>query len=183
MVALVHIVFNTLSIFFADRLGRCVLLYVSGAIMGFSLVSYGLYDYLVTKADPVRINLLPMALISLVINRIGFAIGWGPIPMVIMSEICPVRVRGLSIGIASFMSWLSSFIVTNQFRHLEASITVHWVFWFFAGASFFGMVFVAIFLPETNNRSLEQIERHFCRNSVDEVKPLRPDLSTKTTKS
>ena len=165
IVALVQVLATVISVFLADRLGRRVLLYISGLVMCASCTSYGLYDYLITKPDPVRLDLTPLALASIVVYRIGFAVGWGPVPWLIMSEIFPVRVRGMSSGIATFSTWLFAFLVTNQFLNLESAISVHGTFWLFAGIALSGVLFVAIFLPETRKRSLEQIERHFSGES------------------
>ncbi len=58
-----------------------------------------------------------LALGSLVGYIIAFALGWGPIPMLVMSEITPVRARGAASGITVIVAWLSAFIVTKVNLH------------------------------------------------------------------
>ena len=54
-----------------------------------------------------------LALGSLVGYIMAFSIGWGPIPMLVMSEITPVRARGTASGITVVVAWSSAFIVTK----------------------------------------------------------------------
>ena len=51
----------------------------------------------------------------------AFSLGWGPIPMLVMSEITPVKARGTASAITVVVAWLSSFIVTKVFFSVSAS--------------------------------------------------------------
>ena len=159
IVAAVQVAATALSVLLIDRLGRRLLLLASGAVVTLSCVAYGVYDYLYSQTPPVAIT--PLALGSVITYVAGFSIGWGPIPWIIMSEVFPVRARGLASGLANLCNWSCGFLVTNQFENLESLMTVYGVFWMFAGFNFAGIVFVAVFLPETKGRSLEDIERVF----------------------
>ena len=161
--AAVQVAATALSVLLIDRLGRRLLLLASGFIMTLSCVAYGVYDYLYTL--PHSITITPLALGSIIAYMVGFSVGWGPIPWLVMSEIFPVRARGLASGISTLVNWSFAFLVTNQFDNLQKAITVHGTFWLFAGINFVGMIFVFIFVPETKGRSLEEIEEHFAGSS------------------
>lgn len=45
----------------------------------------------------------------------GYALGWGPITWLLMSEILPLKVRGLMSGLCVIVSWLTGFILTEYF--------------------------------------------------------------------
>ncbi|WP_208867406.1 MFS transporter [Streptomyces himastatinicus] len=77
-----------------------------------------------------------------------------------MSEIFPLRVRGLATGLAVFAQWLSNAAVTLTFPSLIDALGGV-TFFLFAAVNVVTVVFLVRCLPETRNRSLEQIEEHF----------------------
>uniref|UniRef100_S4RLJ0 Major facilitator superfamily (MFS) profile domain-containing protein n=1 Tax=Petromyzon marinus TaxID=7757 RepID=S4RLJ0_PETMA len=90
-----------------------------------------------------------------------FSLGWGPIPWIVMSEVFPVRWRGVASGVCVAVNWISAFVVTKP-----TSAAVEWLgfpgaFWFFASVCAAGFVLTIVALPETKGRSLEQIQAHF----------------------
>ena len=46
-----------------------------------------------------------LAVISIALYVIGFALGWGPIPWTMMSELLPLRARTLAASFATFLNW------------------------------------------------------------------------------
>ncbi|VFV41564.1 solute carrier family [Lynx pardinus] len=52
----------------------------------------------------------------------GFAVGWGPIPWLLMSEIFPLHVKGLATGVCVLTNWFMAFLVTKEF----SSVMVSW---------------------------------------------------------
>ncbi|WP_198401507.1 sugar porter family MFS transporter [Acidipropionibacterium acidipropionici] len=75
-----------------------------------------------------------------------------------MSEIFPLRVRGVGMGVAIMFQWLSNASVTQMFpvmiSHLGGT-----TFLIFAVLNIGVLAFQLKFLPETRNRSLEQLEK------------------------
>lgn len=51
----------------------------------------------------------------------GFAVGWGPIPWLLMSEIFPLHVKGIATGVCVLTNWLMAFLVTKEFSSLMVS--------------------------------------------------------------
>lgn len=45
----------------------------------------------------------------------GYAMGWGPITWLLMSEILPLRARGVASGLCVLISWLTAFALTKSF--------------------------------------------------------------------
>lgn len=85
-------VVNFIAVFIAtvliDRLGRKVLLYISDAAMIITLATLGAFFYLKSSGQDVsNIGWLPLA--SFVIFVVGFSLGFGPIPWLMMGEILP----------------------------------------------------------------------------------------------
>lgn len=51
----------------------------------------------------------------------GFAVGWGPIPWLLMSEIFPLHAKGVATGVCVLTNWLMAFLVTIEFSSLMVS--------------------------------------------------------------
>ena len=90
-----------------------------------------------------------------------FAIGLGPGFWLLAAEIFPLHIRALGMGIATMSNWLANALVTTTFPilrdHLGANGTLA-IFAFFAVLAFF---FVYWRIPETKDKSLEDIERYW----------------------
>lgn len=155
-------VVNFLSTFVAtvliDRLGRKVLLYISNTCMIITLMILGTFFYLrSTGYDLSDYGWLPLA--SFVVFVIGFSLGFGPIPWLMMGEILPAKVRGSAASIVTAFNWACTFVVTKTFIDIVESIGSHGAFWMFGSVCFVGMFFIAICVPETQGQSLEDIEK------------------------
>ena len=51
----------------------------------------------------------------------GYAMGWGPITWLLMSEILPLRARGVASGLCVLVSWLTAFALTKSFLLVTVS--------------------------------------------------------------
>ncbi|XP_068925350.1 solute carrier family 2, facilitated glucose transporter member 6 isoform X3 [Petaurus breviceps papuanus] len=91
----------------------------------------------------------------------GYAMGWGPITWLLMSEILPLKARGVASGLCVLVSWLTAFMLTKSFLLVENAFGLQVPFYFFAAVCLVNLVFTACCVPETRRRSLEQIESFF----------------------
>ncbi|MEQ2251148.1 hypothetical protein ILYODFUR_007965, partial [Ilyodon furcidens] len=128
IVALIQVIFTGIAALIMDRAGRKALLIISGFFMMISTTAFGVYFYLVSKtpstasmssaaAEP-HSDLTWLALASMAIFIAGFAIGWGPIPWLIMSEVIPIRVRGFAGAAVVLSNWGMAFVVTKSFQDM-----------------------------------------------------------------
>uniref|UniRef100_A0A3B3SPI5 Major facilitator superfamily (MFS) profile domain-containing protein n=1 Tax=Paramormyrops kingsleyae TaxID=1676925 RepID=A0A3B3SPI5_9TELE len=51
----------------------------------------------------------------------GYAMGWGPITWLLMSEILPLGARGKASGLCVGVSWVTAFVLTQVFMHVVVS--------------------------------------------------------------
>ncbi|XP_077475647.1 solute carrier family 2, facilitated glucose transporter member 6 [Stigmatopora argus] len=91
----------------------------------------------------------------------SYAMGWGPITWLLMSEVLPLAVRGVASGLCVATSWLTGFILTVSFTHLVDSYGLYVPYFFFTVVSVVCLLFTALCVPETRGRSLEEIENYF----------------------
>ena len=149
----------------ADVVGRRILLLISSTVMCLSLAVMGTYEYLNEEpyCDPsdgsnCKSHLYPMAIASMVCFIAGFSIGMGGLPWIIASEIVPLKVRGFGVGIVTCANMIFLIITTGLFRNFEDAVHSWGAFWSFGLVSFLGIFYVAVFIPETKGKSLEEIE-------------------------
>ncbi len=87
-----------------------------------------------------------------------FAIGLGPVFWLLISEIFPLAVRGRGMSVATVANWGSNFAVTLVFPGVVEALGSAAAFLAFAVFSVAALVFTWRVVPETNGRSLEEIE-------------------------
>ncbi|XP_021343197.1 proton myo-inositol cotransporter-like isoform X2 [Mizuhopecten yessoensis] len=102
-----------------------------------------------------------MAILGLALFVIGFAPGLGPMPWTINSEIYPTWARGTCISIATAVNWIANLIVSMTFLSLLEAITTYGTFYLFAGISLVGLISIGCILPETKNKTLEEVHELF----------------------
>jgi sugar porter (SP) family MFS transporter len=85
----------------------------------------------------------------------------GLVCWVILAELFPLRVRGFAIGLSVFWNWTANAIISGFFPSVVAGIGVNGTFLLFAGVNVLSWLFVRFVLPETRDRSLEQLEADF----------------------
>ncbi|XP_014912343.1 solute carrier family 2, facilitated glucose transporter member 8 [Poecilia latipinna] len=165
IVALIQVIFTGIAAVIMDRAGRKVLLVISGVAMMISTTAFGVYFYLTPKvpsgAPAPHADLTWLALASMAVFIAGFAIGWGPIPWLIMSEVIPIRVRGFAGAAVVLSNWGMAFVVTKTFQDMMNLLTSAGTFWLFACMCGLNIIFTVIFVPETKGKTLEQIEAIF----------------------
>lgn len=155
-------VVNFISTFIAtvliDRLGRKILLYISSVSMIVILVTLGAYYYVQkVGVDVTAYGWLPLA--CLIIYVLGFSIGFGPIPWLMLGEILPSKIRGTAASLATGFNWTCTFIVTKTFPNIKEAIHMHGTVWMFSVICLIGLFFVIFCVPETRGKSLEEIEK------------------------
>lgn len=85
----------------------------------------------------------------------------GPLVWLILSEIFPLKIRSLAIGISVFVLWIANALVALLFPPMVAAIGIASSFFVFVALGLAALVFVYRVVPETRGRSLEQLEAEF----------------------
>ncbi len=152
-IGLLNVLVTILSIFLIDRLGRRFLLIFSCAGMVATLAWVGYSFHAGVKGQPVVWGMLAYIFF--------FAIGMGPVMWLLFSEIYPTNIRGKAMSIATVFVWFADWIVTNSFLSLEHALGQAGTFYLFAAINLGALLFCIKLVPETKNKSLEDIERHW----------------------
>jgi major inositol transporter-like SP family MFS transporter len=81
-----------------------------------------------------------------------------PVTWVILSEMFPLKARGLSMGSATLVLWLANFAIALVFPPMVAKLGISVTFLGFVVLGLASLAFATKWAPETSHRSLEQIE-------------------------
>lgn len=152
----VNVLSTFIAIAFIDRLGRRPLLIAGLVGMGLSLAAVG-FAFRQAGAG-ANAPLGVVTLVALVVFIVSFAFSLGPVTWTVINEIYPGDVRGRAVAVATAVNWGSAFLVSEFFLSVVKAIGQAWTFWLFAAFCALGLVWVAVAVPETRRRSLEEIE-------------------------
>jgi len=156
LVGAVNLVFTIIAIFTVDKVGRKPLLITGGLIMAFAMAFIGFTFY----AESMGI----LALIFILLYIAGFAMSWGPVMWVVLSEIFPNSIRG-AMSLATATVWIANLIISWSFPVLDDNTWLiekfhhGFPYWLYAIVCLSAVFFVWKMVPETKGRTLEQIEK------------------------
>ena len=163
---------NIAAFFLVDILGRISLLILSGTGMVLGYTALGLHFYITqaslcsytfsnstyTPADTAALehcnaHFAPIAITSVILYRFSFAIGLGPVPWILMSELLPLSVRGFASGLVMFGTYSTSVAVVGLFLEYVQLVQYWFAMWTFGLLNLAMVIFVIMFLPETKGKS------------------------------
>ncbi len=148
----VNVLATFIAIAYIDKIGRRPLLLAGLVGMGVSLFAVGCA--FLSKGGAAG----AVTLVGLVIFIISFAFSLGPVVWTVINEVFPSRVRGRAVAVATAVNWGAAFVVSQFFLTLVEAIGRPATFWLFTFFCVTGWVWVWRRVPETNGRTLEEIE-------------------------
>jgi MFS transporter, SP family, xylose:H+ symportor len=156
IVGIVNLTFTVLAIFTVDRFGRKPLMIIGGIGMAISMLGLG-FSFFFGKLGVG-------ALIFMLTYIASFAMSWGPVTWVLLSEIFPNSIRSaMSIAVAA--QWLANLIVSWTFPMLNDNIALTarfnhgFAYWLYAIMGVLSAIFIWKVVPETKGKTLEEIEK------------------------
>ena len=121
--------------------------------LGFSYILIGLFYFAQMKG---------MLLVVLVVTAIAiYALTLAPVFWVLASEMFPNRMRGAAMSITTTALWIACFLITYSFPVINRALGSHGTFWLFCVMGVLCFLFVRYMIPETKNKSLEELELIF----------------------
>ena len=153
-IGVTNVVFTVVAVLLLDKVGRRTLLLTGNVAFFIGLVVLGLYF----AVGSIKEHAPWVALAALTLYIAGFAISLGPVFWLMISEIFPLHLRAPAMAVCTIGNWLANFVVSVSFLSLNNLITKQGTFWLYAAISIGAFVFFAARVPETKDRSLEEIE-------------------------
>lgn len=162
IIGIVGVVGTMVSVVVADTAGRRILLLISGVVMTVSMAALGAFFYQLQFNQEYALGSLSwLPITCLVIYVFGFNVAYGPIPWLMMSELFPLRAKGIACSVSTAVNWLSAFILTKFFVNITAVIYPFGGYWLCTGFCALSVPFVIFMVPETKGKTLEEIEKFF----------------------
>ena len=144
-----------------DRAGRRVLLMIAGFGMAATTFMMSFYYYTLAHDAEYAASFMSLAVASLLLYIVGYSLGWGPVPGLVMSEIFPIRARASASALTTIVAWGSSFLMTKIFSDFDSPTQLSHAFFIFGLALIMSVIFVSKLVPETKGKRLEDIELYF----------------------
>lgn len=154
--ALLQVVITSIGASLIDKAGRKPLQLVSatGSALGCLLTAIAFYlkvQEVSTKAGGI------LAATGILVYISFYSVGMGPVPWVVMSEIFPINVKGVAGSLATLVNWFGAWAVSYSFNFLM-EWSSYGTFLILAAINALGIIFVVKMVPETNGRTLEEIQ-------------------------
>ncbi len=163
IVGIVNLVFTVLAIFTVDRFGRKPLMIIGGVGMAISMVGLGFSFYF------GKVGLI--ALIFMLTYTAAFAMSWGPVTWVLLSEIFPNSIRSaMSIAVAA--QWIANLAVSWTFPMLNDNLALTakfnhgFAYWIYGVMGILSAIFIWKLVPETKGKTLEEIEKLWQKKKI-----------------
>ena len=152
IIGLINFLMTFVAIALVDKIGRKPLLYIGLGGMLINLLilasSFG-FDFLFAKY---------LAVISCALYIVSFSMSLGPVGLLLVAEVFPLKYRGSAMSIAILSNFVFNFMVTGLFPISLHKIGGAATFLIFALICVISILFVKYVVPETKGVSLEEIE-------------------------
>ncbi|KAH9368601.1 hypothetical protein HPB48_004048 [Haemaphysalis longicornis] len=125
-----------------DRVGRRPLMLFSLAVSCASLAALGSFYHFKRTLGP------------------GF-VGLSPLPSILMGEMLPMHVKGPATSLLIAFYFACGTVIAKEYGDMLRAFGDDGLYWFFASFMAAGFLFVAVFLPETKGKTLEEIAHIF----------------------
>jgi SP family xylose:H+ symportor-like MFS transporter len=156
IVGAVNLIFTVVAVLSVDHFGRKPLQIIGALVMAVSMISLGVDFWLGGQGM--------VALVCMLVYTAGFAVSWGPVTWVLLSEIFPNQIRGKAMAVAVAAQWIANYLVSWSFPILDDNpyLVAHFkhgfAYWIYGVMSVLAALFMWRFVPETKGRTLEQME-------------------------
>ncbi|KAK7283486.1 hypothetical protein RIF29_13036 [Crotalaria pallida] len=154
-------VFILVATFLLDRVGRRPLLLSSVAGMVLSLLTLAVSLTIIDHSESKQMWAIGLSIAMVMSYVATFSIGAGPITWVYSSEIFPLRLRAQGAAMGVVVNRVTSGVISMTFLSLANGITIGGAFFLFGGIATAGWVFFYTMLPETQGKTLEEMEGSF----------------------
>lgn len=146
----VNVIFTILAILTVDKLGRKPLLMMGSVGMAIGMFALALFSYFEIISSAT--------LVFIIVYTAAFMMSWGPICWVLISEIFPNNIRGKAVAIAVAAQWITNYIISSTGPSMLEYSSVM-TYSFYGVMSVLSLLFVWKMVPETKNKTLEEIEK------------------------
>ncbi|KAL1959868.1 hypothetical protein VTO42DRAFT_1013 [Malbranchea cinnamomea] len=119
------------------------------------------FSFWIDTDDPTSKTRLGMVTAGMYLFEVFYSPGEGPVPFTYSAEAFPLHVREVGMSWATAVTWCFNFILSFTWPHLLSAFKPQGAFGWYAAWCMVGWVLVLLFLPETKERTLEELDHVF----------------------
>ncbi|KAG7187607.1 hypothetical protein KM043_016670 [Ampulex compressa] len=157
---IMYMVASLICISRIDNWGRRPLLI--GSTIGVSACTFFLGAYFYLQENAYDVDSLSWFTICIVfLYMFTFAIGLASVPVVLLNEIFPMRIKDVCIGLCYCLYFFLTFALLNVWTVIAFSVSKYVAFWLITFLNVLSIFFVVSYVPETKRKNLEEIQNSF----------------------
>ncbi|PNF29285.1 hypothetical protein B7P43_G08957 [Cryptotermes secundus] len=122
-----------------------------------------IYSYIVLRPGGATDQAVPWVPLTMVVMLAFFNSLFFYIPWNWLSEIFPFRTRGISSGFSAAMCYVFLFAASKTYLDMEQNLQIYGSFLIFTAINVLGFFFVYWRVPDTEGKTLVEIEAYFSR--------------------
>ncbi|KAL7307008.1 hypothetical protein TKK_0000757 [Trichogramma kaykai] len=161
IVGIAQVLGTLICVFIIHFTGKRKISFVSVFGTGAAWLLVSVYGYLLMyeRIDDQRHRWMPTALI--VVTAFFSHVALKTLPWILAGEVFAPDVRSVASGSAGSIGYIFSSIANKLYLYMKQDMTLPGTFLFYAAVNFLGLVGLYYMLPETEGRTLKEIEDHF----------------------
>ncbi|VVC30791.1 Hypothetical protein CINCED_3A017390 [Cinara cedri] len=149
---------GTTTVLSVNKLGKRFLTLFTLSICSTCYVLIGLIGIYWTDSKPITSWIV---LILFLITTFMSSYGIMPIGWVLLTEIFPMKSRNITCSFCTALGYVMTFFMIRYYPEFCTFVQFYNTFTIFGTAGLFGCVYFYYFLPETENKSLQEISEFF----------------------
>jgi MFS family permease len=157
---ILQIIFTLPAVLFLDNFGRKTFLIVGAVGMCICHVIVAAVDGSFEDSWTTHRSAGWASIAFIWLFAVNFAYSWGPVAWVLTQEIFPNSMRSRGVAIVASTNWMFNFVIGLSTRHMIDHMK-YGTYIFFAAFCGGGAIFVWALVPETKNKTLEELDVYF----------------------
>ncbi|KAJ5894906.1 Major facilitator superfamily domain general substrate transporter [Penicillium taxi] len=141
-----------------DTFGRRNLLLLTFPLMSLAMFFIGFSLWIPETSHNTRIACI---VLGTYLSGAIYSTGCGSVPTTYSAEVYPLYVRPFGISIATATTWFFNFLLGVTWPSLRNKFTAQGSFAWYAGWNLVGWWLVLLFVPETKDKNLEELDQVF----------------------
>ncbi|GAA4195282.1 sugar porter family MFS transporter [Microbacterium oryzae] len=167
----IAVVGGIIALAMMDRLDRRTTFAIGLTLTTTCHLLIGVASMVLPAGNPLR----PWVILFLVVAFVGSMQTFLNIAVwVYLSEIFPLHMRGVGMGISVFMLWIVNGFLSLYFLSLVEAVGITGTFFLFAAVGALALIFVITQVPETRGRTLESLEEDVTTGAIYTVRARSP---------
>ncbi|CAK7235779.1 hypothetical protein SBRCBS47491_009411 [Sporothrix bragantina] len=155
-----QIIFTLPAVLYLDKFGRKTFLIVGAIGMMICHVIVAAIDGSFEDSWPTHRSAGWASIVFIWLFAVNFAYSWGPVAWVLTQELFPTSMRARGVSIVASTNWMFNFIIGLTTKDMLDSMK-YGTYIFFASFCAIGAAFVWYYVPETKDKTLEELDVYF----------------------